>query len=476
LPGNPGRQPERHFRKLLSISALKQSAAFNWNKTIEKTVSAYHTCFEMMSSANNISKNAQPIQSETEKTKLNKFELTPSHPNTIIWLRPDSIGDIVLSNSMLPYIKGIYPHAMITVMCQGRTSDLYESCPFVDAIVPIDSSRLHFDPAYQQLLLHRLKSVQVDIVLNSVYSRGVSTELLVLATGAPQRIAISGDATNCAEEDLHTFGKHYTKLIASPGIWKIELERHRDFLAGLGCTEITPGTLQPLIWLTSEDERFVDDLIVRHGLMPEKTIILFAAAQIWIRLYKHYGQALAELCQDRGLTVVAVGVAGERELNQQQLDVLGTRTLNLCGELSIRQTAALVKRCALAVGAETGTAHIAAAVGTPHVVVIGGGHFGRFMPYSPLTTLVCMPLDCYYCNWRCRYSSNHCISDIPVAVLTEAIGQTLDSREDGIAKIFFPNAIGCAASPDMPQSLDLQEYVERIPEARLRIKLCPVAV
>jgi len=34
-----------------------------------------------------------------------------------------------------------------------------------------------------------------------------------------------------------------------------------------------------------------------------------------------------------------------------------------------------VKRCALAVGAETGTAHIAAAVGTPHVVVIGGGSF-----------------------------------------------------------------------------------------------------
>ena len=64
------------------------------------------------------------------------------------------------------------------------------------------------------------------------------------------------------------------------------------------------------------------------------------------------------------------------------------------------QSAALIKRCRLVIGAETGLAHLACAVGTPNVILLGGGHFGRFMPYAATTTVVCLPLECYGCNWQ----------------------------------------------------------------------------
>jgi len=48
---------------------------------------------------------------------------------------------------------------------------------------------------------------------------------------------------------------------------------------------------------------------------------------------------------------------------------------------TLRQVAAFCATAAFTSGAESAGAHIACAVGTPSVVVLGGGHFGRFLPY-----------------------------------------------------------------------------------------------
>jgi len=82
------------------------------------------------------------------------------------------------------------------------------------------------------------------------------------------------------------------------------------------------------------------------------------------------------------------------------------------------------------VGGETGLAHMACAVGTPNVVVLGGGHFGRFMPYSPLTTCAILPLLCFQCDWKCPYDRAHCVKDLAPEVVTRAIRTALDAPSD----------------------------------------------
>jgi tetratricopeptide (TPR) repeat protein len=48
------------------------------------------------------------------------------------------------------------------------------------------------------------------------------------------------------------------------------------------------------------------------------------------------------------------------------------------------------------------------------------------MPYSPLTSVVCLPLECYGCNWQCRYQRVHCVRDVLPEVFSEAIQVTLE--------------------------------------------------
>jgi hypothetical protein len=90
--------------------------------------------------------------------------------------------------------------------------------------------------------------------------------------------------------------------------------------------------------------------------------------------------------------------------------------------------AALLRRCRLYVGAESAGAHIACAVGVPNVVLLGGGHFGRFMPYSAHTSAVALPLHCYGCRWHCKYSSALCLESLEPRVLATAIAATLRGR------------------------------------------------
>ena len=65
-------------------------------------------------------------------------------------------------------------------------------------------------------------------------------------------------------------------------------------------------------------------------------------------------------------------------------DVAGTaRPVNLCGRLSLLETAEVIRRAALFVGVDSGPAHLANAVGTPGVVLLGRYRgFDAYVPYS----------------------------------------------------------------------------------------------
>jgi ADP-heptose:LPS heptosyltransferase/glycosyltransferase involved in cell wall biosynthesis/predicted O-methyltransferase YrrM len=350
----------------------------------------------------------------------------------LLWVRTDSIGDAILASSMLPFIREKYGTPKITVVCRSHIAELYESCPYVDDILTFDEKRMRSDSAYASGVLENVKSLGVDCALNAVYSRDIICDLIVAASGAPLRIGMHGNLCNISEQDRAKHNQWYTNLLPSEGERKPELLRHVDFLRGLGC-EV--DKLTPQLWLGPQDEAFADEWFARQGLRPRETVALFAGVQSPERIYAGYGKAIAAVCRENGFSVVALGAGSDRELNRRNLEDIedaGARVYDLSGALTLRQSAAIIKRCRLAVGAETGLAHIAAVVGTPHVIVIGGGQFGRFMPYSASTSLVCLPLECYGCGWKCTYrqSQIYCIVSVAPSLIERAVRQTLSNSSN----------------------------------------------
>ncbi len=374
----------------------------------------------------------------------------------IIFLRGDSIGDNVMAASMVPHIKKKYPHTNITVVCQDHIVELYESSPSVSAVIGFDRAKGYQNEAYRNLIVQRLQAVRADVVLSSLYSRDPLYDFFAVNSGARTSIAFNGDLCNIPADVRDRNNRHYTTVIKDNEEHKPELERHRDFLSAIG---IDAPPLQPIVWITPDDEKYADAFFSHNPLDPEKTIALFVCGQWAGKFYDHYEPVLSRILKDNGMSVLTLGSVSDWEKNEKLIENLGVKAINLAGKTTLRQTAAIVKRCCLGIGADTGTAHIACAVGTPHVVLLGGGHFGRFLPYSPLTSVVCLPLECYGCNWHCRYGSVHCVKDIGPEVFVAAIRETLLKTSEN-PRVFIQASSSWNPSLGRPKWESFEKYLD----------------
>jgi ADP-heptose:LPS heptosyltransferase len=374
----------------------------------------------------------QPVSIAAEETR------------NILFVRLDAIGDTVLAASTLPHLKSRFPQARICVLCQKHVAEIYEAIAQVDDVMAIDKMRAYRDENHLAGIVSQLQHQAFDLALHTTWSREPIGDYLTISSKARRTVGFLGDHCNLPAPVMEKHNAFYSHLIPSPGRHQHELVRLRDFLSGLGNPCDDPcynlgDNLVPEFPLTPGDNEFAKEFFENNRLDPRKTIILIAGALTANRHYDAYGSALNPICRDSSFSVVALGSQKDWKLSQSNLDAVSGRTFNLCGRSSIRQAAALIRSSRLVVGAETGLAHIACAVGTPNVVLLGGGHFGRFMPYTPLTTVACMPLDCYYCNWHCKHTKPHCVYDIQPKVIRTAVLESLAAPAD-VIRIFTQDA------------------------------------
>jgi ADP-heptose:LPS heptosyltransferase len=119
-------------------------------------------------------------------------------------------------------------------------------------------------------------------------------------------------------------------------------------------------------------------------------------------------QSIARRLLGLGYRVAFVGQPGERGSGQGIGDMAAdARVIDLTGRTDLFQLLDLINNAALTVTNDTGPAHLSIALGRPTVVIVGGGHFGSFVPYPPEATpanarFVFQKMECYHCFWRCH--------------------------------------------------------------------------
>ena len=73
------------------------------------------------------------------------------------------------------------------------------------------------------------------------------------------------------------------------------------------------------------------------------------------------------------------------------------------------------------IGNDTGLSHLASLLVPKVLVILGGGTFLRFFPWPDREGqyIIFYGLDCYDCNWYCKYSRPHCLERICARVVAE---------------------------------------------------------
>ena len=126
---------------------------------------------------------------------------------------------------------------------------------------------------------------------------------------------------------------------------------------------------------------------------------------------------------------IIFGGPDDRGLGERLLKAWGTGA-NAAGILSPRQAAAALLRCALYVGNDTGTMHLAAAVGTRCVSIMSAQDWpGRWHPYGNEHIVLRKQVTCEGCQLKiCGQEALRCLTNISVEEVVSACFQMLSRR------------------------------------------------
>jgi heptosyltransferase-3 len=131
-----------------------------------------------------------------------------------------------------------------------------------------------------------------------------------------------------------------------------------------------------------------------------------------------------------GWGLVALGAPVERDRSSALLAAWRGPSLNLCGDLSVRESGALLERVRLFIGHDSGPMHLAATVGTPCVAVFSARNLpGRWYPYGESHRVFYHKTECFGCRLSaCVEFKKKCILSISVSEVSDAVMSMLSTN------------------------------------------------
>jgi ADP-heptose:LPS heptosyltransferase/GT2 family glycosyltransferase len=365
----------------------------------------------------------------------------PVQPKSIVYIRPDTIGDLVIFTSALAQLKAAWPDARHTLVVR----------PGYDALAPLFPRGIEWlvaplNPFKQKpgecrrefdALLAQIKTLAPDIVVAAALNRTWLEAAVSAQFPTARRVSLGSNAIDplfanalrldCGVDAETAFDECVT--VDGPARdWE-----HNHLLVDRLVGHATPRSF-PALAISDQAAREAGEVLQQFGLQENRWVAAFAGglANVPIKAWpaEKFAEVVRSLQQTHGLPVLLMGHVSEKSW----LEAVGSACakdgspapklwLGRDGEIPL--LAALLAKARLYVGHDTGAMHIAAATGRPTVGIFGGGHWPRFRPVGHQVASVVHPLPCFGCNWDCHFGDAPCVKLIAPADVTRAVDAVL---------------------------------------------------
>ncbi|MDR3417786.1 MAG: glycosyltransferase family 9 protein [Nevskia sp.] len=345
-------------------------------------------------------------------------------------VRLDAIGDFVLWLDAAKELRRLYRDRRITLVANALWADLARLLPYWDEVLAVDERRFERRRLYRWRLLHRLSRSGFEIALQPIHSRKLVGDLLIRATGAAERIGPSGDLSNIRSWQKEISDRWYTRLLPDRAPAGMELKRNAELVADLGGPRFAAAV--PCLPRLTELPREL------HVAGPYFIVVPGAAWSDKRWPAERFAAVIGEFQRRSGCRPVLCGSEAEVPICAAVAAQVRTGTVDLSGRTSLLQLIELIRGASLVIGNDTSAVHIAAAVDTPAVAVLGGGHFGRFLPYPDdiagcRPRAVYQPMECFGCSWQCH--KPHLPGGPVPCVSGVAVEQVMDAALAALAQV-----------------------------------------
>lgn len=172
----------------------------------------------------------------------------------------------------------------------------------------------------------------------------------------------------------------------------------------------------PLMNFSETEIENINKRLSAHRKKPQSRLIAVAPgcktkANLWS--LENFIQIGQNLIADENCELVVIGGKAERADGEKMISSWG-EGINAAGEFSVRESAALLSLCDFLIGLDTGTTHLAAAVGTRCLAIYGErNNPGHWYPLGEGHTIVYHKVKCAGCRlFVCPLPDHPCLNEI----------------------------------------------------------------
>lgn len=147
------------------------------------------------------------------------------------------------------------------------------------------------------------------------------------------------------------------------------------------------------------------------------------ASKIWFE--DRYREVVQRLIKEHNAFPIVLGGPEDRDSGERLIKAWG-RGANAAGRLNVREAVALLLHCSLYLGNDTGTMHLAAAVGVKCVAIFAAIDYpGRWVPFGNGHQIFRRSVECEGCHTPDCFNANKCLDLVGVEEVFSAAAQIL---------------------------------------------------
>jgi len=366
----------------------------------------------------------------------------------VLVVQPFGIGDALFVTPLLRSLREEGKVEKMDLILGSRTREVFEKNPFIDEIFIVDMDQLRRQGVWKSFLelaalLFSLHQKKYDLFVDCSLSRRYAF-LAKFFLRIPERIGF----------DYKKRGLFLSRIVSLTHGYR---NRHViEYYADLGRMIGIPVTeKKPDFFVSEEDEKKAKEFLLTSGVTEGFVYIVVApgGGESWGQdahfkrwSPEYFAETINKLSGEISFDgALILGSRGEFELGERVKLTLNKPAYNFCGKISIRESAAILKRSLFLFSNDSGLVHVARALEIPLIALYGPVDEKIYGPYpygSQYLTLGKEGLECRPCYQSFRYNAEcahrECLTRFyPDEVLTKILANGFLQQITAVRSLWY---------------------------------------
>jgi len=326
------------------------------------------------------------------------------------------VGDAIMALPALQAARKRFPDAHIAILALPYVAQIYQGQGVADELISYERKGEHSGVRGRERLAGALRNKKFDTAL--LLQNAFDAAWIAWRSGIPERIGYNRDGR----------GLLLTKAIRLPRDGEIpahEKYYYLELLRRAGWLDTLPEISEITLRVATEDAQRAEAKLraagTREGILriAVGAGASYGSAKCWPP--ERFAQVLDRIRRERDADVVLFGTPAEADVSAAIQRGLKQPVVDLTGKTDLAEVPALLSRCNMFLGNDSGAMHVAAAVRLPVVAVFGPTDPLGTAPVTPRCTIVQEKPYCSPCFLRRCPTDHRCM----IAVTPERVSDSL---------------------------------------------------